>query len=282
MSENGLKICICGGGTMGSGIAQAAVMAHFDTILYDVNEDVIQQARSKIESGLLTLVSKEKITAKEKEAAMNRLFFTTDIYHCKAHLIIEAIIEDETKKITLFQHLAQYNTADTVYASNTSSLSLNKIAASLPFNDRVLGMHFFNPAPIMKLVEIVKTSFVNEASVQMAISVAQQMNKVAVICKDAPGFIVNRVARPFYTEALRLAEEGCPIETIDNLMEAAGFKLGPFRLMDFIGNDINYTASCAVYEALHCPERLKPSPLQKEKVEKGALGKKSGKGFYNY
>jgi 3-hydroxybutyryl-CoA dehydrogenase len=144
-------------------------------------------------------------------------------------------------------------------------------------------MHFFNPAPIMKLVEIINTNYTNKQTTQVVTDLARQMGKDPVVCKDSPGFIVNRVARPYYIESLRLAEEGeVSIETIDTLLEGSGFKLGPFKLMDLIGNDINYSVSCSVYEQLNKPERLRPSTIQKEKVEKGELGKKTGKGYYRY
>jgi 3-hydroxybutyryl-CoA dehydrogenase len=144
-------------------------------------------------------------------------------------------------------------------------------------------MHFFNPATIMKLVEVVNTSYTNTATTETIVELAKQMNKVPVLCKDSPGFIVNRVARPFYIESLRLAEEGfADFEQVDKLMEATGFKMGPFRLMDLIGNDINYAVSCSVYEQMKNPERLKPSYIQEEKVKSGKLGKKSGEGYYTY
>ena len=170
-----------------------------------------------------------------------------------------------------------------IFASNTSSLSINSIAGQLKNPERVIGMHFFNPAPVMKLVEVVNTDYTNEETTRIIIDLAKQMGKVPVVCKDSPGFIVNRVARPYYIEALRLAEEGISdFSTMDSLLEATGFKMGPFKLMDLIGNDINYAVSCSVYEQMNQPERLKPSPIQKEKVEKGELGRKTGKGYYDY
>ena len=149
--------------------------------------------------------------------------------------------------------------------------------------ERVIGMHFFNPAPVMKLVEVVNTNYTNEKTTRIIIDLAKQMGKTAVVCKDSPGFIVNRVASPYYIESLRLAEERLSdFAQTDLLLEASGFKMGPFKLMDLIGNDINYAVSCSVYEQLKRPERLKPSYIQKEKVEKGELGRKSGKGYYPY
>ncbi len=275
-------ICVCGAGTMGSGIAQAAAQAGFYTILYELNPAVLETAKNNIEKNLSLLVEKGKVTPGEKEQVLNRLQFTGDIHSCLADVFIEAIIEKPEAKIALFNQLAEINHSECVFASNTSSLSITKIAEQVQRPERVIGMHFFNPATIMKLVEVVNTEFTNEQTTRVVADLAKQMNKVPVICKDAPGFIVNRVARPYYIEALRLAEEGIPVEQIDTLMEASGFKLGPFRLMDLIGNDVNYAVSCSVYEQLGKPERLKPSSIQEQKVKEGKLGKKSGEGYYKY
>ena len=275
-------ICVCGAGTMGSGIAQAAALAGFYTILYELNPAVLETAKNNIEKNLSLLVEKGKVTPGEKEQVLNRFQFTGDIHSCLADVFIEAIIEKPEAKIALFNQLAEINHSECVFASNTSSLSITKIAEQVQRPERVIGMHFFNPATIMKLVEVVNTEFTNEQTTQIVTELAKQMNKVPVICKDAPGFIVNRVARPYYIEALRLAEEGIPVEQIDTLMEASGFKLGPFRLMDLIGNDVNYAVSCSVYEQLGKPDRLMPSSIQEQKVKEGKLGKKSGEGYYKY
>ena len=275
-------ICVCGAGTMGSGIAQAAAQAGFYTILYELNPAVLETAKRNIEKNLSLLVEKGKITFGKKEQVLNHFQFTGDIHSCLADVFIEAIIEKPEAKIALFNQLAEINHSECVFASNTSSLSITKIAEQVQRPERVIGMHFFNPATIMKLVEVVNTELTNEQTTQIVTELAKQMNKVPVICKDAPGFIVNRVARPYYIEALRLAEEGIPVEQIDTLMEASGFKLGPFRLMDLIGNDVNYAVSCSVYEQLGKPERLKPSSIQEQKVKEGKLGKKSGEGYYKY
>ncbi len=275
-------ICVCGAGTMGSGIAQAAAQAGFYTILYELNPAVLETAKNNIEKNLSLLVEKGKVTPGEKEQVLNRFQFTGDIHSCLADVFIEAIIEKPEAKIALFNQLAEINHSECVFASNTSSLSITKIAEQVQRPERVIGMHFFNPAKIMKLVEVVNTELTNEQTTRIVTELAKQMNKVPVICKDAPGFIVNRVARPYYIEALRLAEEGIPVEQIDTLMEASGFKLGPFRLMDLIGNDVNYAVSCSVYEQLGKPERLKPSSIQEQKVKEGKLGKKSGEGYYKY
>ena len=200
-----------------------------------------------------------------------------------ADLVIEAIVERPEIKTGLFTQVAGLNRPETILASNTSSLSLTALAAAIPHPERFIGMHFFNPAPLMKLVEVVTTAETSPAVTQTVVAVAGQMGKTPVVCRDFPGFIVNHVARPYYLEALRLVEQGlADIETVDTLMEAAGFRMGPFRLMDLIGNDINFTVSCSVYEALGRPLRLCPSSLQEQKVKEGALGRKAGKGYYRY
>jgi 3-hydroxybutyryl-CoA dehydrogenase len=277
------SICVCGAGTMGSGIAQAAAQSGFAVILYELNTTVLEKAAQAIDQNLQRLVEKEKMTTAEKEKIVRRIRFTDDVQTCLADIFIEAIIEKPAIKIALFNQLAELNHSECIFASNTSSLSITKIAEQVQRPERVIGMHFFNPATIMKLVEVVNTDLTNEQTTQAVVELAKQMNKTPVICKDSPGFIVNRVARPFYIESLRLVEEGlADIAQIDRLLEATGFKMGPFKLMDLIGNDINYAVSCSVYEQLGNPERLKPSFIQEEKVKEGKLGKKSGEGYYKY
>jgi len=279
----GSIICVCGAGTMGSGIAQAAASSGFYVILYELTDAVLEKAKASIEKNLQSLVEKSKITLKTKEETLNNLRFTNNLHDCLGDVIIEAIIEKPEAKIALFNQLAEINHSETVFASNTSSLSITQIVKGVKNPERVIGMHFFNPATIMKLVEVVKTDLTNEQTANIIIELAKQMNKTPVICKDSPGFIVNRVARPYYIESLRLVEEELiDLAKIDSLMESTGFKMGPFKLMDLIGNDINYAVSCSVYEQLGDPERLKPSFIQKEKVEKGELGKKTNKGYYTY
>jgi 3-hydroxybutyryl-CoA dehydrogenase len=277
------SICICGAGTMGAGIAQVSAMAGFHTILYEVNSDVLEKAKSSIQKSLQTLFQKSKITVDEKNQALERIHFVSHQERCVADLIIEAIVENLDAKISLFHQLSNFNDSRTIYATNTSSLSVSEIAGKVFHPERVVGMHFFNPAPLMKLVEVVKAHKTSDDVVETIVALAHRMGKTPVVCKDAPGFIVNRVARPYYVEALRILEEGeTDISTIDNLLEATGFKMGPFKLMDLIGNDVNYAVTRSVYQQLNKPERLKPSDIQKEKVENGELGKKSGRGYYQY
>lgn len=268
---------------MGSGIAQAVAQSGIDTVLFDVNEDVLRRAESNIRNNLNTLISKQKLLANDAEAVWQHLQFSSSINACRANLIIEAIVENKEAKVALFQQLSKSTEADTIFASNTSSLSITHLQQEISNPERVAGLHFFNPATIMKLVEVVKGELTEDAVIQQLKQFCSRLNKTAVVCKDAPGFIVNRVARPYYIEALRLAEEGmADYSTIDTVMESCGFKMGPFRLMDLIGNDVNYAVSCSVYEQLGKPDRLKPSVLQEEKVQSGRLGRKTGEGYYLY
>lgn len=277
------RICICGAGTMGSGIAQLAATAGFSTILYEQDEKVLKKATTAIEKNLQVIVDKKKIANEEKQKIFQQIEFTNDIHSCLADIIIEAIIEKIEIKISLFNQLAEINHSETIFATNTSSLSVTKIAEQVKNPERVIGMHFFNPPPLMKLVEIVNTKYTDSNTAKIALEIAQMLGKTAVVCKDVPGFIVNRVARPYYIESLRLAETGkVDLTTIDSLMEETGFKMGPFKLMDLIGNDVNFAVTCSVYEQLNRPERLKPSFIQKQKVENGELGRKSGKGYFEY
>jgi 3-hydroxybutyryl-CoA dehydrogenase len=274
-------VCVCGAGTMGSGIAQLCAQSSFKTILYDLDQSMIEKAKVAIENDLDLLVQKGKLDSTLR--VMDLLQFTNNIQECSADLIIEAIVEKESIKVSLFKQLEKINSNDSILASNTSSLSITSIAEQLTNKENVTGVHFFNPAQIMRLVEIVRTKYNNQALTDVLISFTKQLGKTPVVCSDSPGFIVNHVARPYYLESLRLVEEGhADFETVDELLQSSGFKMGPFRLMDLIGNDINYAVSCSVYEALGKPERLKPSSIQKQKVDAGELGKKSKKGYYQY
>jgi 3-hydroxybutyryl-CoA dehydrogenase len=278
-----ITICVCGAGTMGSGIAQVSAAAGFSTILFDVNGEAVKNSQVKLAKDLSVLVEKAKLSEEKKQSILNHIVFTSDITQCKADVVIEAIIEKMEIKVALFNQLSAINSQNTIYVSNTSSLSITALAKELEYPEKVAGLHFFNPAPLMKLVEVVKGEQTSDTVLQQLVELTKLLGKVPVVCKDSPGFVVNRVARPYYIESLRLAEEGkVSYEVIDRLLESKGFKMGPFKLMDLIGNDINYAVSCSVYEQLNNPERLKPSYLQKEKVGKGELGKKTSKGYYQY
>ncbi|GAA4345480.1 3-hydroxyacyl-CoA dehydrogenase NAD-binding domain-containing protein [Flaviaesturariibacter amylovorans] len=276
------SVGVCGAGTMGSGIAQVAAAAGFPVVLYELNEAVLEKARAGITKSLGSLVDKGRMTAGDRDAVLARIRFSSNLSDCTGDLIVEAIIEKPEAKVALFTALAGYNSPQAIFASNTSSLSITELARQLPGPERVAGLHFFNPAPLMKLVEVVKGAATNEGVMDTLERFTKACGKVPVRCADAPGFIVNRVARPYYIEALRLAEEGVPFETIDALLEARGFRMGPFKLMDLIGNDVNFAVSTSVWEQLGRPERLRPSDIQKEKVDSGNLGKKTGSGYYHY
>lgn len=277
------SVCVIGAGTMGSGIAQTAAQSGFYTLLFDINAEVLQKAKTAIDNSLQVLVEKGKITADEKENIYQRIRFVTDTNDCLADIIIEAIVEKVEAKVAIFNQLAEINHAEVIFASNTSSLSISEIQSKVQQPQRVVGMHFFNPAQVMKLVEVVKGELTLDTVAQTVYELCLQMKKTPVMCKDAPGFIVNRVARHYYLEAMKLVENGiATIENVDELMEASGFKMGPFKLMDLIGNDINLAVSQSLYNACDQAERFKPSALQIDKVAKGELGKKTKKGFYEY
>jgi 3-hydroxybutyryl-CoA dehydrogenase len=276
-------ICVIGAGTMGSGIAQVAAQNGFYTLLFDINPEILDKAKTAIQKNLQYLVDKQKITAAEKETIHSSIRFVNDTNDCLADVVIEAIVEKVAAKVAIFNQLAEVNHSEVIFATNTSSLSVSTIQAKIVHPQRVVGMHFFNPAPLMKLVEVVKGEQTSGEAVQTIYGLCKQMNKVPVICKDAPGFIVNRVARHYYLQAMKLVEQGvASFENADAIMEASGFKMGPFKLMDLIGMDINLAVSQSMYESFDKAERFTPSPIQIDKVAKGELGKKTGKGFYQY
>ncbi len=276
-------ICVIGAGTMGSGIAQVCAQAGYYTLLFDINSKVLDKAADAIRKSLQFLVAKQKITAAEETQIFNRIRFIQDTNDCLADLFIEAIVEKTEAKQAIFNQLAEVNHSEVIFATNTSSLSVSAIQAAVIHPSRVVGMHFFNPAPIMKLVEIVKGNQTADEVIEALVVLCKQLNKVAVICKDSPGFIVNRIARQYYLESMAIVEKGsASFEQVDHIMEASGFKMGPFKLMDLIGMDINFAVSESIYHAFNDAKRFEPSPIQREKVAKGELGKKTGKGFYTY
>ncbi|MEP6712834.1 MAG: 3-hydroxyacyl-CoA dehydrogenase NAD-binding domain-containing protein [Ferruginibacter sp.] len=277
------NVCVVGAGTMGSGIALAAAQNNLPVILFDINGAVITKAKTQIDSNLDFLLQKQKITLPQKVEILNHIIFTSLIEECVGDLIIEAIIEKIEAKEDIFTKLADLNDPKTILASNTSSLSITAIQKNLPHPERVIGMHFFNPANIMKLVEVVKGAATSEAVAKAVMDICVVMKKTPVLCNDSPGFIVNRVARHYYLEAMFMVEKNiASAEDIDAVMESMGFKMGPFKLMDLIGMDINLAVSTSLYEAFDKTERFMPSPIQVDKVAKGELGKKTGKGFYDY
>jgi len=276
-------IGVCGAGTMGRGIALTAALAGFNTRLFDLQPAALEKAKGQLQKELNRSIEKGKLTEALAAQALASIAFTDEIDQCLAEIFIEAIVEQPEPKIALFNQLAELNHSDCIFASNTSSLSITQMAKSIQHPERVIGLHFFNPATLMNLVEVVTTPFTTPVVQQTAWKLMQAFHKTPVLCIDSPGFIVNRVARPFYIESLRLVEEEkASMAQIDRIMTGAGFKMGPFALMDLIGNDINFAVSCSVYEQLGKPERLRPSPLQQRLVQTGKWGQKSGEGYYQY
>lgn len=280
-----IKVAVIGSGTMGSGIAQVAAMSGCEVKLFDLNQEALTKSKNALETILSKLVEKEKIDAKEKARIQSNISYAHTLGELShSDLIIEAIVENLEVKRKLFSDLENYVSPETILATNTSSLSVTSIAASCQKPERVIGIHFFNPAPLMQLVEIVPAIQTSIQVLNTTVQTISDWKKVVAVAKDTPGFIVNRVARPFYSEALRIYEEGfANMETIDNAMKTIGnFKMGPFELMDFIGHDVNYVVTETVFTAFYFDPRYKPSLTQKRLVEAGYLGRKSGRGFYNY
>ncbi|AKD02627.1 3-hydroxyacyl-CoA dehydrogenase NAD-binding domain-containing protein [Pontibacter korlensis] len=276
-------IGVVGAGTMGQGIAQICAQAGYKTILFDINAQVLDKAEQITIKNLNKGIERGKLTETDKETALHNLTFTSDTLQLSCDVIIEAVVERLEVKQSIFQELASINTPDTILASNTSSIPITQIAAAVPNPERVVGMHFFNPAHIMKLVEVISGAATDPATAQIIKELAEKLGKTAVMAKDSPGFIVNRVARHFYVEGLKLLEEGvADVETIDKLMQASGFKMGPFELMDLIGVDTNYSVTTSMFEAFHYDPKFRPSRIQQQKVDAGHQGRKSGKGFYTY
>ena len=278
-------IAVIGAGTMGAGMAQVAAAAGHPVLLFDVAEGAAVRGIAGIGKGLDKLVERGKMSAETRTDLLARLTPAASLADlAPAALVIEAIVENLQVKQDLFRQLEDICGADTILASNTSSLSITAIGAALQRPQQLVGMHFFNPAPIMKLVEVIRGLATAPAIAETVFDTATAWGKQAVLARSTPGFIVNRVARPFYAEGLRVLQEGGADEaTIDALMrESGGFRMGPFELMDLIGHDVNYAVTCSVHAAYYGDQRFTPSLLQKELVDAGFLGRKSGRGFYSY
>ncbi len=275
MSENPKqKIGVIGAGTMGAGIAQVAAQSGFEVLLYDIAAEVVEGARERIAHFIARLAEKGKLSPEEADAATARLATSTSLAAMRdASFVIEAAPERLELKKQLFNELEAIVRPDTILASNTSTLSITQIGAATASPERVVGMHFFNPPPLLPLVEVIAGAATAPAVVEATLALARAMGKSPVRVKDTPGFIVNRVARPFHLEALRLLEQGvADPATLDRLVRAGGFRMGPFELQDLIGIDINYAASQSVYDAFHHAPRFRPSPLQRQQVESGQAG----------
>ena len=280
-----IKVGVIGAGTMGAGIAKVAAQSGHEVYLIDLNNEVLDKAKISHEKIFLRLVEKQKITLQESDNIIKKIVYSSDFSILKdAGIVIEAIVERLDVKHKVFASLETIVSDDCVLASNTSSLSIASIGSVLKKSSRSLGIHFFNPAPLMALVEVVPGIQTEENIVDQVMTLIKSWSKVPVLVKDTPGFIVNRVARPFYGEALRIYEEGiADFATIDWAMtEIGGFKMGPFTLMDYIGNDVNYAVTETVFTSFYYDPRFKPSFTQKRHAEAGFLGRKSGRGYYDY
>ena len=284
MSDKKIKVGVLGAGTMGAGIAQVAAQAGYDTLVYDVSQEFVDRGLDRIKQFLKGGRERGKITAEQESGTLVRLSSSLkleDFAGCG--LIVEAVPEKLELKREVFQKLDAITPADALLATNTSSFSVTAIAGAAKKPERVLGLHYFNPPPLMALVEVVQGERTSADAVERAAALLRDMGKTPVRAKDTPGFIVNRIARPFYNEALRILGDGdASVETIDNVMKAAGFRMGPFELMDLIGNDINFAATESLYHSFFEDARFRPSPIQQRLVQSGNLGRKTGRGFYNY
>ena len=279
------KVGVIGAGAMGSGIAQVAATAGHVVYLFDLSEQTLNQSKVNLAKIMARLVEKERITSEEANAIQSRVNYVEGLNHFgDCDLVIEAVIENLKIKQDLFSSLEKVMRPDSVLATNTSSLSVASIGGGLKKADRLLGVHFFNPAPLMPLVEVVPSLVTSGEVTNKVFELIKSWGKKVVIAKDTPGFIVNRVARPFYSEAIKMLEEGFADEaTIDWAMrEIGGFRMGPFQLMDLIGHDVNYVVTETVWTEMYFDPRYKPSITQKRLKEANRFGRKSGKGFYDY
>lgn len=278
------QVAVTGAGTMGRGIAQTVALAGYQVTLYDVSTNILNQALEQIHSSIDKGVALDKVSESQADQAKASLSVTTELEAFDAvDLVIEAVPEDKEIKSDLFARLDRIAPEDAVFASNTSSLSINVLAGMTQRASRFLGMHFFNPPHIMKLVEVISADDTGEDVVESATAFVKSLQKIPVHCKDTPAFIVNRVARPYYGEAFRMLGEGqATVETIDALMRSIGFPMGPFELVDLVGCDVNYAVTQSVYESYFHDPKYRPHPIQRRMVESGRLGRKTGRGFYKY
>ena len=278
-----VDIAVVGAGTMGAGIAESAALAGMAVAMLDVREEALERGRQTIERDLERRVKKGRLSEEERQGVLDRVSTTTSFEGCSgASLVVEAVVEDMRVKRKVFGDLEGVVGNETVLATNTSSLSVAAIAAATDSPGRVVGMHFFNPVPAMRLVEVVAGTSTDPSALRRAEEVSERLGKRPVRVSDTPGFIVNRVARPFYLEALRIVEAGGDPGQVDTAIREAGFRMGPLELADLIGHDINLSVSESLFERYYYQPRFRPSYLQRSMVESGALGRKSSQGFYDY
>ncbi|PCJ65999.1 MAG: 3-hydroxybutyryl-CoA dehydrogenase [Bacteroidetes bacterium] len=278
-----MKIGIIGAGVMGRGIAQVSAMAGHKVVLFDINHDVLDSAKVAVEKNLNKAIELGKLNQEGKDSTITNLQYSNSIADVQVDLIIEAIVERLDVKLKVLADLAEINGESTIYASNTSSIPLTQIAAKFKYPKQIVGIHYFNPAHIMKLVEVISAEQTAPEVMQTALDYVKSVNKKWVVAKDAPGFIVNRVARHFYVEGLKVLEENVAShEVIDDLIRASGFKMGPFQLMDLIGVETNLSVTESMYGLFNYDQKFRPNRIQQKKVQAGYYGRKSGKGFYTY
>lgn len=285
MTINENLIGIVGAGTMGAGIGQVCAQAGFETLLYDISQEFIDKGLARIRAFLRRGRERGKLSAEEENRILSRLSTSIkfeDFRGC--FLVIEAAPEKMDLKREIFQKLEAICDAEALLATNTSSLSVTAIAGAAQHPERILGMHFFNPPPLMALVEVVRGEQTHPVVIEKALDIARRLGKTPVSTKDTPGFIVNRIARPFYNEALRiLSDSDADVQTVDRIVkEAGGFPMGPFELMDLIGIDINFAVTQSLYQSYFHDSRFRPNPIQERMVLAGLLGRKTGRGFYTY
>ncbi|MDA8886195.1 3-hydroxyacyl-CoA dehydrogenase NAD-binding domain-containing protein [Bacteroidia bacterium] len=278
-----MKIGVIGAGVMGRGIAQVSAMAGHSVVLFDINFDVLQAAEQGVTKNLAKAIELGKLDEAGMKSTLSLLQFTNSIADVKVDLIIEAIVERLDVKSKVLAELAEINGEDTIYASNTSSIPLTQIAAGFIYPSKVVGIHYFNPAHIMKLVEVISAEQTSPEVLSKAKEYVSSVNKKCIVAKDAPGFIVNRVARHFYVEGLKILEEDVAShDVIDDLVRSSGFKMGPFQLMDLIGVETNLSVTESMYSLFNYDQKFRPNRIQQKKVQAGYYGRKSGKGFYTY